>query len=159
LARSAWWFNETEGGGFHDALPPPHVVKDMLARPDPPLPVLERIVHAPVFASDGTLVTASGYHPASRAYLFLAPGFSLPPISSQPSPREISQARALIVEELLGDFPFAGEAERAHAVALLLLSFVRSMIHGPTPLHLIEKPSPGTGAGLLVEVLTFPATG
>ncbi len=37
------------------ALPPLHVVKDMLARPNSPLPVITRIVQAPVFAPDGTL--------------------------------------------------------------------------------------------------------
>ena len=29
----------------------------------------------------------------------------------------------------------------------------------PTPLHLIEKPHPGTGATLFVEALMLPATG
>ena len=33
------------------------------------------------------------------------------------------------------------------------------LISGPTPLHLIEKPSPGTGAGLLVDILFWPALG
>jgi len=47
----------------------------------------------------------------------------------------------------------------AHAVGLLLLPFARDLIEGPTPLHLVEKPSPGTGASLLVDVLTSPATG
>ncbi len=33
------------------------------------------------------------------------------------------------------------------------------MIDGPTPLHLIEAPTPGSGKGLLAEVLLFPAVG
>jgi putative DNA primase/helicase len=60
---------------------------------------------------------------------------------------------------LLGQFPFTGGPELAHAVALLLLPFARELIDGPTPLHLIEKPSPGTGGSLLADVLTFPALG
>jgi len=44
-------------------------------------------------------------------------------------------------------------------VAFLLLPFVRELIDGSTPLHLIEKPTPGTGAGLLAEALTFPSAG
>jgi hypothetical protein len=51
------------------------------------------------------------------------------------------------------------DADRAHSVALLLLPFVRSMIDGPTPLHLIEKPSPGTGGTLLIQALAMVATG
>jgi putative DNA primase/helicase len=71
--------------------------------------------------------------------------------SRAPSPAEIAAARQLICEDLLGDFPFTGDAERAHVVALLLLGFLRGMIDGPTPLHLIEKPTPGTGATLMVD--------
>jgi hypothetical protein len=63
-----------------------------------------------------------------------------------PTAGEIAAARGLIVDDLLGEFPFTSPAERAHAVALLLLGFLRAMIDGPTPLHLIEKPAPGTGA-------------
>jgi hypothetical protein len=33
------------------------------------------------------------------------------------------------------------------------------MIDGPTPLHLIEKPSPGTGATLMVDVIATIHTG
>ena len=62
-------------------------------------------------------------------------------------------------DELLVDFPFVSDADRAHAIALSLLFYVRNMIQGPTPLHLIEKPTPGTGATLLVNALTWPAIG
>lgn len=52
-----------------------------------------------------------------------------------------------------------GEADRAHALALSLLPLVRELIVGPTPLHLISKPAPGTGGTLLAEVLLYPALG
>jgi hypothetical protein len=142
-----------------DALPPLHVVKDILATPNMPLPILARIVQAPVFASDGTLQTAPGYHKASRTYHAPANGFVLPEIADVPSTQDIARARVLIVGELLGDFPFVTDAERAHAVALMLHPFTRDLIDGPTPLHLHEAPSAGTGKGLLVNVLTCPATG
>jgi putative DNA primase/helicase len=44
-------------------------------------------------------------------------------------------------------------------VALLLLGFLRGMIDGPTPLHLIEKPTPGTGATLMVDAIATILTG
>ena len=37
--------------------------------------------------------------------------------------------------ELLGDFPFTGDAERPHAVGFLLLPFLRELVDGPTPIH------------------------
>jgi hypothetical protein len=141
------------------ASPPLAVVRDVLATPDPPLPVLTRIVESPIFAPDGTLQTEPGYNPASRTYYAPAPGFTIPKIPLQPTAAEIEEARELINRELLVDFPMAGDAERASAVACLLLPFVRDMIDGPTPLHLFEAPSPGTGKTLLVDLLTYPSLG
>src|SRR5204863_8898716 len=99
------------------------------------------------------------YGVATRRIYVPAPGFLLPEIPERPSHHDIVRARELILDELLVDFPFVSPSERAHAVALLLLPFVRDLIDGPTPLHLIEKPTPGTGAGLLVDVLTYPFLG
>jgi len=49
-----------------DAKPPGDVIKDMLATPDPLLPVLNRIVEAPVCAPDGSIATESGITPRGR---------------------------------------------------------------------------------------------
>jgi hypothetical protein len=129
--------------------PPDSLVRDILATPDMPLPVLNRIVQAPVF----------GHHAGSRAYYSPRPGFKVPTVSAQPSEAEIDEAVSLIRDDLLVDFPFTGDPERANAIALMLLPFARELIDGATPLHLFEKPCPGTGATLLVDMLTFPATG
>jgi len=160
LAQVGRWYKLKSGeANQFSALPPLHVVRDILATPDLPLPVLNRIVEAPVFAPDDTLQIKPGYHPASRTFYAPAQGLVIPNVPARPSNGDIETAKTLIVDELLGDFPFTSNSERAHAVAFLLLPFVRDLIYGPTPLHLIEKPSPGTGASLLADVLTFPAIG
>lgn len=149
-----------EGEEFQvPALPPLHVVQDVLATPDPPLPILGRILGAPVFGADGTLRTEPGYHPASQTYYEPTPGLTIGAVPERPTDAEIEAARDLLVVDLLGDFPFAGEAELAHAVAFLLLPFAREMIRGATPLHLIEKPLPGSGASLLADMLSLPTIG
>jgi len=162
LARVANWVKvgyDQQGNKTCAPVPPPvYVVQDVLASPDPPLPVLTRVVAAPVFAPDGTLQTEPGYHPASHTYYEPAPGFTLPEVPTRPTSGDLEQAK-LILDELLGDFPFTGEGERATAVALLLLPFVRDLIPGSTPLHLIEAPTPGTGKTLLADVLAWPALG
>jgi putative DNA primase/helicase len=158
LAHIAQWYKVTRAGVV-DALPPMHIVRDMLAQPDRHLPVLARIVEAPVFASNGSLHVEPGYNEASRCYYAPGKGLQIAVVPQQPTPTEVSSAVKLITEELLGDFPFVGDAERAHAVALWLLPFARELIAGITPLHLIEKPSPGTGASLLADALTFPFLG
>jgi putative DNA primase/helicase len=58
------------------------------------------------------------------------------------------------LNDVLFDFPFVSETEKTHAIALVLQLFARELIDGSTPLFLIEKPSPGTGAGLLADILT-----
>jgi putative DNA primase/helicase len=157
LARIADWYTERKGKRSA-AHPPIAVVRDMLARPDPPLPILHRVVPAPVFAQDGNLCLTSGYHASARAYVALAPGLVIPRVPDAPDASDVRVAVA-VIDELVRDFPFVCEASRANAFAVLLLPFVRDFITGPTPLALIEKPTPGTGATLLATVLVQVATG
>jgi len=43
-------------------------------------------------------------------------------------------------------------ADRAHAIALMLLPFARDLIYGPTPMHNSEAPMVGTGKTKLIDV-------
>jgi hypothetical protein len=164
LARAATWVKievdrKTGAETPSQVLPPMHVVRDVLATPDPPLPVLVRIVEAPVFGPGGELQTTTGYHAASRTYYDPPKGFVVRPVPDRPSAEELGQARSYLLEELLGDFPFVDHADRAHALAALLQPFARDLIDGPTPGHMIEAPAPGSGKGLLADVITLPAVG
>jgi len=158
LARIAVWYIKNKKGELVPALPPLHVAKDLLATPDIPLPIVNRMVESPVFAPDGTLETAPGYHAASRTYYAPAPGFTVPAVPDKPLPEDVSKAKGLI-DDLISDFPFVSEAERAHAISFLMLPSARDIIAGPTPLHLFEAPCPGTGKTLLTDILTYPAHG
>lgn len=160
LARCARFFVEKAKGKQNDrriVLPPMHVVRNVLATPDPPLPVLLRIVEAPVFAPDGSLQTAPGYHAASRT-IYANRSLTVPDVPALPTNEDIARGRALIFDMLV-DFPFVSDAEKANAIALFLLPFVRDLISGPTPNHLIEAPIAGSGKGLLADILLRPATG
>jgi hypothetical protein len=159
LARLARWVRVNAKGEMTPVPPPVPFVKSVLATPDPGLPVLMGIVATPVFGRNGKLLTSPGYHPDARLLYQPAPGFTVPEIPERPTAQQVEEARKLICEDLLGDFPFVGAPEMAHCVALLLLGFVRSMIDGPTPLHLIEKPTPGTGATLMVDSISTILTG
>ena len=159
LAEVAEWYRPTQKGDRLPAKPPGDLIKNILATPNPELPVLAGIVEVPVFGKDGSLLEEPGYHAGSRTLYAPPPGFQLPALPRNPSRQDLQRARSLVLDDLLVDFPFVGDADRAHAVALLLLPLVRNLITGPTPLHLIEKPKPGTGATLLVEVIVLVATG
>ncbi|WP_053764921.1 hypothetical protein [Leptospirillum ferriphilum] len=156
LGRLASWV-KTDADGNHKAILPPEVfLRDMLADPEPPLPEIEQVSSVPVLTEGGSILTNNGYDPASR--IFMQSSIHLAPIPEHPTEKEIKTA-AVFIQEPLTDFPFEWEADRAHAVALFLLGFVRHAIDGPTPNHLIDAPVPGTGKSLLADVLLTPAYG
>ncbi|QEL17632.1 hypothetical protein [Limnoglobus roseus] len=162
MARTARWYEVRTGGqGVEhvDASPPMEVVKDVATLPHWAVPKLRAVVEAPVFLPDGTLALAPGYHPAGQLWYAPAGGLAIPPVPVHPTTADIAAARALILDDLLGDFPFADAAGRAHAVAVLVVAFARHLIAGPTPLHLVDAPTEGTGKTLLVKVLLWVVLG
>ncbi|MGB3329168.1 MAG: hypothetical protein WBA46_09460 [Thermomicrobiales bacterium] len=157
-ARSAYWYKQTREHPMIEALPLERVIRDMLVDANPPLPRLTRITRAPMFGRDGRVSVTPGYDDATGHY-FDAGGLTVTPPPDAPTDAEIAGALALLRDDLLHDFPFAGEADFANTLALMLNPFVRDMIEGPTPLHLIEAPVAGTGKGLLAAIAMLPALG
>ncbi|HUW09426.1 MAG TPA: CHC2 zinc finger domain-containing protein, partial [Anaerolineae bacterium] len=156
-----WRVQRTFKSGFAqllEASPNDRQVRDLLATAELPLPVLTRITEVPVLALDGSLQTEPGYHAASRTYYQPAPGVELLEIPEEITDGHINAA-VDVFDDLVCDFPFKDTADRAHAFCLWLLPFVRDMIAGPTPLHLIESPTAGCGKGLLMGVLMSPSVG
>ncbi|HMV65385.1 MAG TPA: hypothetical protein PKA64_00950 [Myxococcota bacterium] len=153
LRRSASWMRDKDGEARVDAPVPREVAQDMLALPSPDVATLERILRTPALGEGGVLWRADGYHPAHRAFL------DLPTTLHDLAPMPLAEAVGWLRDELLVDFPFVAEVDRTHAVAALLLPFVRPTIDGPTPLHLIEAPTEGTGKSLLADALVRVATG
>jgi putative DNA primase/helicase len=160
LAQAASWYTVHYRKRVA-AFVPSGVVNYILAtRADEnPLPVLDTISRVPLIRADGTICQTDGYDAASRCYFTGLAGIKINPVPDCPTADDISAARQLIAEELLGDFPFDGDADLATAVGLLLTPFARSLINGPVPPAMFEKPVARTGATLLVEVLTFPTLG
>ena len=134
------------------------MARDVLALGKWPFPPLDGVIEAPALRLDGTILHAQGYDAPSLLYLQPDPQLHVPAVPMQPTTQEMSRGKQLI-DELLVDFPFDGEASKANAIALLLTPIVRPAIHGQVPLALIDKPAPGTGAGLLVELVAEIATG
>src|SRR5207247_1460906 len=64
-----------------------------------------------------------------------------------------------LADELLVDFPFETQADRAMAIGAFLLPFVRRMIEGCTPLHLFEASTPGSGKTLIAKLIAIVVTG
>lgn len=156
MMEAATWVEEyasRKGGSTRITKPAPErIAQIMLVRGEwPGLPVINGVVCAPVFAADGTLHDKKGYNPKTK--LYYADHIALP------KSEKLESAKELLFDTMIGEFPFKDKASKAHAIALMLLPFVRLMIDGSTPLHLIDAPLPGTGKGLLIKLLTMPSTG
>ncbi|AZQ66824.1 hypothetical protein EF888_06525 [Silicimonas algicola] len=162
-------YEKSTGGETVSTAPPYDVVKNIhhqsLDKYTLPLRV---IATTPFFDSGGALVSNPGYHEGSKTYLALPPGFEVPRVSARPTDDELDQCRKHFLE-VFGDFPFDGlprediengkSASYANTVGMVVLPFMRDMIDGPTPGHLVNKPAPGTGAGLLLDVTSLIWTG
>jgi putative DNA primase/helicase len=165
LAEKIGWRKVSQGRDgepkISPAGPPGIVVDDLFTRADQlaAIPVLDQIVTAPVFAPDGTLVTAPEYAAAARVWYEPVDGMQVPPVSQRPPWEETSYAAKFLMTEYLGDFPFTSEASRQHALGALLLPFARLMIDGPVPLQAADASTPGSGKGLLQRALMYPALG
>ena len=158
LARTADWHRAAEDADVETS-PPRDAARDMLAYPDLHLPMLEGVISTPVFGRQGELIMTDGYHRDDRLWLSPDTNLQLGTIPDEPTAEDIAAARTLLIDDLLVDFPFVDDSDRAHAIAAMILPFIRRMIDGPTPMHLIEAPTMGSGKGLLANLISIAATG
>jgi DNA primase catalytic core len=162
LVRYADWLRKrtTDEGVTYDATTPPvDVPQDLLAFPPKTLSSLESVVSTPVFARNGSLLSAPGHHVSESLWLHLDPSLGELHVPESPTAADVAVARGLLIEHLLFDFPFVDPSDRTHMIAALLLPFARRLVTGCTPLHVIKAPTPGSGKGLLANLLGIIATG
>jgi putative DNA primase/helicase len=170
FGRVADWMREEDGDLVAD-FPPSALLSSFPARGEwPNVPHLRSVVTYPVFGPGWVLNATPGYHPSSGLYLDLG-DLVVPDVAERPDAEDVRDAVDLIVNELLGDFPFVApeegkpseerkpNAHLANAVAMLILPVVRHAIDGPTPLAMIDAPTEGTGKSLLAEVATLATVG
>lgn len=165
LARAAT-FEQTvdtkQGPVTKEIFPPMDLVHSVMAQKywsDSVAPSLSMVAESPRFSKDGRLILEPGYHADARIFYMPPPELASLNIPSPPTPAQVETAVRFIVDDYLGDFPFADQASRANAVACMMLPFVRPMIDGATPMHLFEASTEGTGKGLLAQACAFPSLG
>jgi hypothetical protein len=154
LAQAANWC-KGEANNTRPAYPPKDVAENILAEGSliKGFPILEGLAAAPVLAQQsGKCRREYGYDPHTRWFITGRGPWPVWPGSAH-------DAADWILTEVFGDFPFADAASRANALALFLLPFVRSLINGPTPIHFVDSPMPGTGKGMLIKAALMPGLG
>lgn len=144
--------------GTRDIAPPREVIQNILAAGTWPVPPLEAVTENPTLRPDGTIHAEAGYDVATRLLHLPARGLEVPGIAPIPATGDVVDAVDLL-DELLGEFPFAGAADRANCIAALLTPIVRPVIDEPVPLALLDAPEAGSGKGLIAKVIAAVATG
>ena len=157
LARVADYVRMTKRGPT-DVAPPLDLVNDMLADRGLNLPSLNGIVRVPTLRPDGSILDVAGYDQSTGLYYIETPGLTVPPVSTNPGEAEIGRALE-VIDNALGEFPFDCTASRTNHLALVLTLTMREVLTGLTPLWLVDKPKPGTGATLLCDTTSRIARG
>lgn len=139
---------------FFNGLVRSHLVREY------PFPVLDGVYRCPFVKRDLTgIAKEKGYYESSR--LFLDTDYDIE-ITEYPTPEDVEICVNWIFDELFHDFPFDDsddDSSKIHALCMLMLPFVRPLISGPTPLHMIMAPEAGTGKTLLGKVVSYAAYG
>lgn len=156
--KAAHWISTTERDGVREVAPSRDLCGIYIAMPEDwrGVPKIDSVATAPFFAANGELCATNGYHHAARAWLSLPDNFQLP--DTTPTPENVEYSKRLILETILGEVSFADDASRAHAVAQIILPFVRRLIDGQTPLHLWDAPLRGSGKSYAAESCILPFT-
>jgi hypothetical protein len=155
MARAASFVTDK----YDPTFPPTRVASDILSLPKWDFPTISGVVSTPVLRKDGTVLTFPGYDEASGLFYRPSPGLYVPDIIEEPTTNDAVEAAQYLLTEVFGDFPYVDQASEANALASLLTPLARPVIDGCTPLFLFDKPTPGSGASLQVEIISNVVTG
>ncbi|MFC1919682.1 hypothetical protein ACFLWX_02695 [Chloroflexota bacterium] len=148
-------------GKEHPVSPPMEVVRDILSLGEWDLPCLQGIVETPFIRPDGTVITKAGYDEETRLYYTPSRDLlNISPVSDNPTDKDVADAKSIIEDDIIRDFPFVDLSSKANAVAALMTIPLRTLNpRSLTPLAMVDKPAPGTGASLFTDITACIATG
>lgn len=138
---------------FRKANPPTQIAEvwlsrkgDWLARP------VFGIVTVPTLRRDGSLLSRPGYDDATGLYLMPDPDVRLPDEWDSRVPTKAdAEAAMTLLEGLLEEFPFAGEADKAVALSAMLTPAVRGAMD-VCPMHVFDAHQASSGKTYLVDL-------
>ncbi|MDQ1037236.1 hypothetical protein QFZ75_003652 [Streptomyces sp. V3I8] len=131
----------------------PKSCSTILGRKTWPLPILRGIVTSPVVRPDGSLLDALGYDRATG--LYLEPRVPLRRLAPQVTRDSLDRAKAIVLDQVLKDFPWVGPSDRAHFLGALLTPILRPYFHGATPMFVLTATAAGSGKSLLKDIFRY----
>lgn len=162
LARTANWVR-TNNQGFMHVAPVEKIARDMLNcdyELKDELPEINFITTVPMFSCDRKLVSSEGYDRSDKLWFKKVKDLeNMEEIPLIPTRQQLNKAVDLLLNDLFCDFPLVCTADTCHLFGALFLPFIRQLIDGPTPLHIVEAPIAGTGKGKLCNIISILSTG
>ncbi|MBE0584063.1 MAG: hypothetical protein IH612_09935, partial [Desulfofustis sp.] len=114
------------------------------------LPVLNGLARQPYLRPDGSLVTVAGYDGVTGMFgVFDARSFSIP---EEPSQQHAKEALVLL-NELLDEFSFACDIDRAAALSAILTAAIRPSLP-LAPMFHVRAPVVGSGKSYLCRLIS-----
>jgi hypothetical protein len=144
---------ETGGTKAVRTLLPPKTCATILGRKDWPLQRIRGVVTSPVLRPDGSLITSPGYDTATG--LFLHPRVPIRRLRPEATPDGLERARDVVLGQMLADFPWQSDSDRAHFLGALLTPILRPYFHGTTPMLVITATTAGSGKSLLKDIFQY----
>ena len=120
-----------------------------------PVAPIAGIVDAPILRPDGSLHTEAGYDPVTG--YFYAPAGPAPPLPDRPAHADASRA-AEDLFEIVHQFPFASDADKAVWLAGLLTVLARPPSWGPRRGLRSSATGPESADGRLIDIIGIVAT-
>jgi hypothetical protein len=140
--------------------PPNEIAEQILALPpsDWKFPSLKGVTEVPLVKPDGTLLDIPGYD--KKLKVFYDPSDDLKELEiPEYCTQEDAINAAKVLQHLIAEFPFEGEADRANMIGLFLTPFIRHAFKGDIQLALLDATNPGTGKTFLAQIAAIIATG
>lgn len=150
-------FKERKVGGAmvnEPALFPARAAAIAIDAPDmlPHLRPLRGVTHTPLVRADGSILARPGYDPTTQLLHLPDPGVDVGAIPGDPTALDLSRA-VKVLEELVADFDFVTDHDRANYFGLMLTPLLRELVPPPYKLGVISAPQPGSGKTLLAGIL------
>ena len=118
------------------------------------LPIINGIARQPYFRADGNLVLLPGYDRASGMFgVFDARKFNVPEMPT----REEAEAALIKLTELLSEFAFKSEQDKAAALSVIITATIRPSLRLAPMFHMLA-PQIASGKSYLCELISLFAT-
>lgn len=119
------------------------------------IPAVRTIATAPVLLADGTVASEPGYNTEAQVLINIphaaAAQWARYSVPAAPTQADAQAAIDYLNLELLGDFPWESDADRATAFCYLLTCASRHL-YGATPFFAMDATEPGTGKGYFARI-------